>query len=161
MDATALLWVVAALLVVAGVAGVVLPGLPGPPLVLAGLVLAAWIDDFAYVGRGTLLSIAVLALLAAGVDLAASALGAKHVGAHRRAVLGAVIGAVVGIFFGIPGIVLGPFVGAVIGELSARGDLERATRVGVATVIGMLVGGVVKLTLVMAMIALFAQQRFT
>jgi len=161
MDATALLWVAAALLVAAGVAGIVLPVLPGVPLVLAGLFLAAWIDDFAYVGRGTLVMLGVLGLLATAVDLAASALGAKRVGAHRRAVIGAALGAVVGLFFALPGIVLGPFIGAVIGEFSARGSLARASRVGIATWLGMLLGGAAKLALVFSMVALFAFQRFS
>jgi hypothetical protein len=161
MDATWLLWIAAVLLVAVGVAGVVLPGLPGVPLVLVGLFLGAWIDDFAYVGRGTLVTLGLLALLATAVDLAASALGAKRVGAHRRAVIGAALGAVVGLFFGLPGIVLGPFAGAVIGEFSARGSLARASRVGVATWIGLLLGGAVKLALVLSMIALFAVQRFS
>lgn len=156
----ALLWIAATLLVALGVVGVVLPGLPGIPLVLVGLVLGAWIDDFAYVGRGSLLVIALLALLATAVEFAASALGAKRAGAHRRAVIGAVLGALVGIFFGLPGILIGPFVGAAIGEFSVRGSLARAGRVGLATWLGMLLGGAAKLALVVSMIAVFAWQRF-
>jgi len=157
---SALLWIAVALLVALGIAGVVLPGLPGIPLVLAGLVLGAWIDDFAYVGRTTLIAIGLLALLATAVEFAASALGARRAGAHRRAVIGAALGAIVGIFFSLPGIVIGPLAGAVIGEFSARGDLARAGRVGVATWIGMLLGGAAKLALVLSMIALFAVARF-
>ena len=93
----ALLWILATLLVAAGVAGVVLPGLPGIPLVLAGLVVGAWIDDFAYVGRGTLIVIGALALVATAAEFAASALGARRAGAHRRAVIGAGLGAIAGI----------------------------------------------------------------
>jgi uncharacterized protein len=156
----ALLWIAATLLVAAGVVGVVLPGLPGIPLVLAGLVLGAWVDDFAYVGRGTLIVIGLLALSATGVEFAASALGAKRAGAHRRAVIGAALGSAAGLFFALPGIVIGPLVGAVLGELSTRGGLARAGRVGLATWIGMLLGGAAKLALVISMIALFALRRF-
>jgi len=156
----ALLWIAATLLVALGVAGVVVPGLPGIPLVLAGLVLGAWIDDFHYVGRSTLLLIGLLALMATAVEFAASAIGAKRAGAHRRAVIGAALGAVVGLFFGLAGLVLGPFAGAVIGEFSARGSLARAGRVGVATWLGMLLGGAAKLALVISMIAVFALRRF-
>ena len=156
----ALLWIAATLLVALGVVGVVLPGLPGIPLVLAGLVLGAWIDDFDYVGRSTLTWIGLLALLATGAEFAASALGARRVGAHRRAVIGAMLGAIVGVFFSLPGLLIGPFAGAVIGEFSVRGNLARAGRVGIAAFVGMLLGGVTKLALVLAMIALFAVQRF-
>jgi uncharacterized protein YqgC (DUF456 family) len=156
----ALLWILATLLVALGVAGVVVPGLPGVPLVLAGLVVGAWIDDFAYVGRGSLMVIALLALVATAVEFAASALGAKRAGAHRRAVIGAALGALVGLFFALPGLLIGPFAGAVIGEFSARGNLARAGRVGLATWIGMLLGGAAKLALVISMIAVFAFARF-
>jgi len=156
----ALLWIAVVAMVVLGLVGVVVPGLPGVPLVLAGLLLGAWIDDFQYVGQSTLIWIALLALIATAVDFAASALGAKRAGAHRRAVIGAVLGAIVGLFLGLPGLVLGPFVGAVIGEFTARGDLARAGRVGVATWVGMLLGGAAKLAIVLSMIALFAYQRF-
>jgi uncharacterized protein YqgC (DUF456 family) len=156
----AVLWIAATLLVAFGVVGTVLPGLPGIPLVLTGLVVGAWIDDFAYVGRGTLMVIALLALLGTAVEFAASALGAKRAGAHRRAVIGAALGALVGIFFALPGLLLGPFVGAVIGEFSARGSLARAGRVGLATWLGMLLGGVAKIAIVISMVAVFAVQRF-
>ena len=155
-----MLWIAATLLVAFGVAGTVLPGLPGIPLVLVGLVVGAWIDDFAYVGRGTLMVIALLALLGTAVEFAASALGAKRAGAHRRAVIGAAIGALVGVFFSLPGILIGPFAGAVIGELSVRGGLARAGRIGLATWLGMLLGGVAKIAIVISMIAVFAVQRF-
>ena len=156
----ALLWIAVALLVALGVVGTVLPGLPGIPLVLVGLVVGAWIDDFAYVGRGTLMVIALLALVATAVEFAATALGAKRAGAHRRAVIGAALGALVGIFFGLPGLLIGPFAGAVIGEFSARGSLARAGRIGLATWLGMLLGGAAKLALVISMIAVFAWKRF-
>jgi len=156
----ALLWIAATLLVALGVAGVVLPGLPGIPLVLAGLVLGAWIDHFAYVGRSTLLVIGLLAMLATAAEFAGSALGAKRAGAHRRALLGAALGAVAGLFFALPGLLIGPFAGAVIGEYSVRGNLARAGRVGLATWLGMLLGGIAKLALVISMIAVFAWHRF-
>lgn len=160
MDSTALLWVVAAAIVAVGVAGTVLPGLPGIPLVLGGLVMAAWIDDFTYVGRSTLLVLAIIALIATLAEFAASALGAKRAGAHKRAIAGALIGGVLGLFLGVPGLLFGPFVGAVIGEYSARGNLEQAGRVGVATWLGIVLGGAVKIALVLSMVAVFAFERF-
>ena len=105
MDWTLLLWLLAAVLVVAGLVGLVLPVLPGPPLIFGGLFVAAWAEDFAYVGAGMLTLLAGVALLTYGVDFVATALGAKRFGASKRAVVGAAVGALVGlIFFNIPGI---------------------------------------------------------
>jgi uncharacterized protein YqgC (DUF456 family) len=152
----AVLWVAAAALVLVGVAGTVLPALPGPVLVLAGLCLVAWMDDFARVGGWTLAVLAVLTALTYAVDFAASALGAKRVGASRRAIAGALIGGLVGLFFGLPGVLLGPFVGAVVGEYTVQRNLEQAGRVGVGTWVGMALGLAARIALVFAMLAVFA-----
>jgi uncharacterized protein YqgC (DUF456 family) len=160
MDPSVLLWVLAAILVLAGMAGLLLPVLPGPPLLFAGLLLAAWAEDFAYVGAGTLGLLAALALLTYVVDFAATAMGAKRFGASKRAVIGAALGAVVGFFFGLPGILLGPFIGAVIGELTAQRGLGEASRAGVGATLGLVVGVVAKLAIAFSMLGLFAVKRF-
>jgi uncharacterized protein YqgC (DUF456 family) len=159
MDTTILLWLLAAVLVLAGLAGLLLPALPGPPLLFAGLLVAAWAEDFAYVGAGTLTVLAVLALLTYPIDFAAAALGAKRFGASRRAVVGAALGALVGIFFGLPGILLGPFIGAVIGELTAQRGLGEAGRAGLGATIGLVLGAAGKLALAFSMLGLFAMAR--
>ena len=112
MSADTWMWLLAALLVAIGVAGSVLPALPGVPLVFAGLVVAAWADDFQKVGWFVLSLLALLTVLSFLIDLAATALGAKRVGATRLAVIGAALGTVLGIFLGLPGLLLGPFAGA-------------------------------------------------
>jgi uncharacterized protein YqgC (DUF456 family) len=160
MDATILFWILALVLVVAGLAGLVLPGLPGPPLVVAGLVVAAWAEDFAYVGWGTIIVLILLALLAYGVDFVASALGAKRFGASKRAIVGAALGVLVGLFFGLPGILIGPFAGAVLGELSARRDLRAAGRAGVGAWLGMVLGAAAKFAIAFSMLGIFALARF-
>ena len=149
------LWILAVLLIVGGVGGTALPVLPGALMVFGGLVLAASIDDFARVGGWTLGLIGVLVALTYAVDFGASALGAKRVGASRRALVGAVVGGVVGLFFGIPGALVGPFVGAVIGEYTEQKNLTQAGRVGVGTWVGMALGLAAKLALVFTMIAIF------
>jgi uncharacterized protein YqgC (DUF456 family) len=159
MDTAVLLWVLAAILVVAGLVGLLLPVLPGPPLLFAGLLVAAWAEDFAYVGAGTLTLLAALALLTYAVDFAATALGAKRFGASKRAVIGAALGAVVGLFFGLPGILLGPFIGAVIGELTAQRGLGEASRAGVGATLGLVLGVAAKLALAFSMLGLFALVR--
>jgi uncharacterized protein YqgC (DUF456 family) len=134
----------------------VLPALPGVPLVFAGMLLAAWADHFAHVGVFTLVVLGVLMLIALAVDFVAGVLGAKRVGASRYAVIGAALGTIAGIFFGLPGLLLGPFVGALLGELVAGGTLRKATGVGVGAWIGFLVGTAAKLGVCFAMLGIFA-----
>ena len=147
---------VAAILVVLGVLGTVLPVLPGVLFVFGGLFLAAWAQDFTCVGAVGISIIGVLALLAFAADFVASLLGARRVGASPKALIGAAIGGFVGVFFGLPGILLGPFLGAVAGELIARGGWSQATKVGVGTWLGLLFAAVAKLVLAFLMIGTFA-----
>ncbi|CAG0994687.1 hypothetical protein MYXO_02611 [Myxococcaceae bacterium] len=151
-----LLWILVVLLVLAGLLGTIVPGLPGAPLVLAGLVLAGWIESFAHTTWLTWLALGLLGAASLGVDLLASVLGAQRVGASPRALVGATLGAVVGLFFGLPGLVLGPFVGAVLGEYSARRNLAQAGRAGVGTFIGLVLGAAAKAALALAMVTVFA-----
>jgi uncharacterized protein YqgC (DUF456 family) len=159
METQILLWLLAALLIAAGFAGLILPALPGIPLVFGGLLLLAWADDFAYVGWLTLSLLGALALISYGVDFLASAMGAKRFGASPRAVWGAMLGAVAGLFFGLPGIVLGPFVGAVIAEFSNRASPRAAAHAGVGAVLGLLFGALLKIALAFTMIGVFVVDR--
>jgi len=160
METVIALWLLGAALVVAGMAGMLLPALPGPPLLFAGFFIAAWAENFDYVGAGTLTLLAVMTLLAYAVDFIAGALGAKHFGASSKAAIGAAIGAVVGIFFGLPGILLGPFIGAVLGELTEQEDLRAAGRAGIGATVGLLLGTVAKMAIAFAMLGLFLFARF-
>ena len=150
-----LLWIVGVLLVVAGIAGIVFPALPGHVLIFAGLFLAAWADNFSRVSGWALALIGVIAALSYTVDFVAAALGAKRVGASPRAVVGAGLGTLLGIPFGLPGVFLGPLVGAVLGELSVHRQWRRAAGVGIAAWIGFLIGTAVKVALAFMMIAIF------
>jgi uncharacterized protein YqgC (DUF456 family) len=156
MSVEVLWWLLALLLVVVGIAGSVLPALPGVTLVFLGLLLAAWIGDFQQVGPFPLVVLGLLTLLSFVIDLAATALGAKRVGATKLAVVGAALGTLAGVFLGLPGLILGPFVGAVAGELMSHGQMQQATRAGIATWIGLLFGTLAKLALVFTMLGLFA-----
>lgn len=151
----AVLWALAIVLMVVGAAGIILPALPGVPLIFAGMVLAASIDDFQRIGWITLTVLGFLTVIAFIVDFAATALGAKRVGASARAVWGAVIGTIIGLFFGFVGLVLGPFIGAVIGEISVHGRVHQAGRVGVATWMGLIFGTLFKLAIAFSMIGIF------
>jgi uncharacterized protein len=155
-----ILWVLAAILVTAGVAGLVLPIIPGPPLILAGLVTAAWAEGFAHVGGAIIFILAVLAMIAVAVDFLAGALGAKRFGASRKAVIGAAAGAFFGLFFGIPGIIFGPFIGGVAGELSVRKNLRSAGMAGIGAWLGLVIGAAAKVAIGFAMIGIFLLARF-
>ena len=161
MDLSILWWVLATLLVLAGLAGLFVPVLPGAVLIFGGLAVAAWAEDFAFVGWKTLTALAVLALLTYPADFLAGAFGARRYGASPRAVTGAVVGAVVGIFFGLVGVLLGPFIGAVIGEFSTQRHLGRAGRAGFGATLGLVIGVAAKLALALAMLGVFAVVRFT
>ena len=160
VTAEILMWVLAGALVLAGLAGTVLPVLPGAPLIFAGLLLAAWIDDFQRVTWVTLLVLGLLTLASMATDFIATALGARRVGATRLAVIGALVGTVVGLLFGIPGLIFGPFIGAVVGELMSHGGVQQASRVGVATWLGLIFGTIAKLAFALMMIGVFAAAYF-
>lgn len=154
------LWGCVLLLVGVGLAGIVLPALPGVPMIFIGLWLAAWIDDYQRVGAFTLVLLGLLVLLSLAIDFLAGAFGARRVGAHPRALTGAALGTLIGLFFGLPGLLLGPFAGALLGEFSVRGDVAQATRAGVATWIGLLFGALAKVALAFTMIGVFVLAYF-
>ena len=151
-----LFFILSGILIVAGIAGTVVPILPGVPLVFAGMLLAAWADHFQHIGPLTLTILGVLCVLALLIDFAAGLLGAKRVGASTRALWGASFGTLTGLFFGLPGLLLGPFLGAALGELSAGRELAHATRVGVGTWLGLLFGTLAKIALCFTMLGVFA-----
>lgn len=154
------LWVLALLLMFVGVLGIVLPALPGIPLMFAGMVVAAAIDDFQRIGWVTLSVLGFLTIVAVVVEVAASALGAARVGASKRAIWGALLGTLVGLLFGIAGLVFGPFIGALVGELSVHGRIDQAGRVGVATWLGLIFGTLAKIAIGFAMLGIFVLAYF-
>jgi len=153
------LWILAFVLSLGGLAGMVLPALPGAPLLFAGLFCAAWAEGFTYVGFWTLLALGVLAALSYLVEFVASLVGAKRFGASRKALIGAAVGGLLGLLLGLPGIVLGPFIGAVAGELLELRSLGQAGRVGLGTVVGLAVGVAGKLAIGITMIGTFLVMR--
>jgi uncharacterized protein YqgC (DUF456 family) len=155
MDAALLLWILAGVLMLVGLAGTLLPVLPGIPLMMIGMLIAAWADDFTRIGWVTLLILAVLMALSFAIELAAAALGARRVGASREAIAGAALGALFGLFMGLPGLILGPFIGAVVGELMARRNTSQAMRAGVGAWLGFVVGTIAKLAVAFTMLGVF------
>lgn len=150
-----LVWALCLACIAIGFVGTIIPILPGPPLILAGVIGIAWWEDFTRVGILPVSIIGVLAVLTIVIDFVSSYIGAKKVGASRAALIGSIVGSVVGIFFLLPGLILGPFIGALLGEWWSARNLSQATRVGIGTWLGMLVGTAAKLGLSLAMIAVF------
>lgn len=158
-DQALILWIIGGVLTATGLAGLLLPMVPGAPLLFLGLLFGAWAEDFQYIGSRTLLLLAGMAAMTYVVEIVASALGVKKFGGSRRAMFGAVLGGFIGLLFGVPGVILGPFVGAIIGELSLQRSLDQASRAGFGTVVGMAIGIAGKLAIGMAMIGLFVMVR--
>jgi uncharacterized protein YqgC (DUF456 family) len=153
---TVLSWALAVVLVILGLAGIVMPAVPGTALIFGGLLLAAWADHFMRVSGWTMAAIGAIAAASYAVDFAAAALGARALGASRRAMIGAALGTLAGLAFGLIGIIIGPFVGAVIGELTVHRDVLRAGRAGASAWIGFAIGTAVKVALAFLMIGIFA-----
>lgn len=153
--AETLWWALSVALILIGLAGIVLPALPGTILVLAGIVVGAWIDDFTRVGWFAVAAVSVMAVLAWVLDYVAALLGAKRAGASKQAIIGAALGTVAGIFMGLIGVFFMPLVGAAIGEFMARKDHNRAMKVGIATWLGIMAGMLAKVVLAFMMVGVY------
>jgi uncharacterized protein YqgC (DUF456 family) len=147
---------VAFALIALGLAGAIVPTVPGIPLIFIGIWMIAGIDHYHHLGHGWLIGIAVVGAVGLTIDLLAGVLGVKRVGASRQAVAGALLGTAVGLFFGLPGLLLGPFLGAVLGELAAGSSVLRSTNVGIGAWLGLLFGTMIKLVSSLTMVALLA-----
>jgi uncharacterized protein YqgC (DUF456 family) len=143
-----------AVLVVVGLAGLVLPAVPGMPLIFVGVAMVAWADDFARIGVPTVLTIGVLALIGTVFDVLAGLLGARRLGASRWGLLGASLGLLAGLPFGLPGLVLGPGLGAMLLEYLRDSDVRRSARAGAGVLIGFVLGTALKYAVAMTMIGL-------
>ncbi len=150
------LWLLAAVLVLVGIAGTILPMLPGIPLVFVGIFIAAWLDGFAKVSVLTIIIIGLIALLALIIEFVASFITVKKAGASKYALWGAAIGGLIGFFTGPFGLIIGTAVGAAIGELLAEKETSQATAVGIAAGLGFIVALVAKVLLLLIMLAIFA-----
>jgi uncharacterized protein YqgC (DUF456 family) len=150
-----LYYVLALVLILVGLAGVILPALPGLPLVFAGMLVAAWADGFERIGWISLTVLGLLTALSLAVDFFATVVGAKRVGASGKALLGAALGTVAGMFFGFVGLFIGPFVGALLGEYWHSREMGQATKVGLGTWLGIALGVVLKLGVAFAMLGYF------
>ncbi|NJL36578.1 MAG: DUF456 family protein [Leptolyngbyaceae cyanobacterium SM1_4_3] len=157
-----LYWSLVALMVV-GVVGAVVPGLPGTSLVVVAIAIWGFAQGFAGLWIPIAVAITVL-LLSVGVDLLATYWGAKKAGASKWGQIGAIVGLLLGFFgllpalpFGGPllGILIGPLAGAIIGEYLYRQDLTLAVKAGVGIVVGSLIGNLIQGLLAIAAVVVF------
>lgn len=150
-----LCWLGAISCIVAGLAGTLIPAIPGLPLIAAGAALIGWAGNFEIVGWSTIIVLAVFAIVGVIIDTVAQTAGAQKAGASAYGIWGSVIGTVVGVFIGgLVGILIFPLIGAFVGEFVAKRDMLHAGRVGVATWIGMVVGTAAKIAIAFMMIGI-------
>lgn len=140
-----LLIVLGAIFIISGVLGCVLPIIPGPPLSYIGLLLLHFTERYQFSSK-FLIIWAIITVVVYALDYLIPAWGTKKFGGSKRGVWGSIIGLVIGMFFFPPfGIIIGPFVGAVIGELTAGKESKAALKSGFGSFMGFLAGTLLKL----------------
>ena len=147
--------ILALLVMCVGLAGSILPGLPSTPLVLVGAVGHKLYFGPTGVAWWALVVLGAFTTVSLVVDYAASVYGAKKLGATWRGAVGAIMGGLIGLFFGLPGILIGPFAGAMLFEMAGGREWREASRAGVGATLGLLAGALGKLACCVAMMVLF------
>lgn len=142
---TALLIILGILALAIGLLGTVYPAIPGLGLMFGGAWLLAYASDYQIFSTGTLVFLGIVAAAGMAMDYVSGMLGAKYTGASKTALTGAFAGGIAGIFFGLPGLLLGPMLGAAAGELMAQRDMYQAGKVSIGTLIGFVIGTVAKI----------------
>lgn len=150
----------AILLILVGLAGTIIPALPGIPMIFAGAWLIAYMEDYMYFGWGTLIALGVLTVISIIIDWVSQTMGAQKAGATKMGLTGALLGTIIGIPFGLVGIFLFPVIGAFVGEMIGHRDMRKAGKVSWATWIGMIAGIAAKLAIAFVMIGIMCVMRF-
>jgi uncharacterized protein YqgC (DUF456 family) len=138
-----------------GLAGCILPMLPGTPLVFAGIYIYAWLTGFTIISRNLILVFLILTVISVVIEYISSSIGSKKFGASKLGFIGAFIGAAIGVFFVPWGLIIGPLAGALIGELIVGKKLKEAFRSGTGAVIGFFGGTLLKIVISFVMISFF------
>lgn len=156
---TAVLIILGLIALTVGLLGTIYPAIPGLGLMFGGAWLLAYSGDYQIFGSTTLIFLGIVTIIGTAMDYVAGMLGAKYTGASKPAIWGAFIGGIVGAFFSLPGLLLGPLLGAGIGEFIARKDMWQAGKVGLGTFVGFIIGTVAKvgcaLTIVLTLLTLW------
>ncbi len=148
------------ILIVTGLLGSVVPIIPGPILILIGSFVYAWHTDFLNVTWVVLGILALLALISQALDYLASVIGAKKFGASRWGIIGSFAGGIIGIFFGIFGILIGPFLGAVLFEMLTGKGFNSSVKIGFGTLVGFLGGTIGRVVIAFTMVGIFLTRIF-
>ncbi|MGH8280524.1 MAG: DUF456 domain-containing protein [Gammaproteobacteria bacterium] len=156
MDWNILWYSIAGIVIAAGFVVAIFPNLPGIPIMFGGMLLAAWVGHFEKIKVWVVVILGILAALSIILDFFSGTYGAKRYGASKTAVWGALIGTIVGLFFGIPGLLFGPFIGALIGQLLSGSPPGEAATVGFGTWVGLLIGTAIKIGVAFMMLGTFA-----
>ena len=138
------LLVIAIVLMILGIAGCLLPILPGPPLTYLGLVVLHF-TRFADISRNLFIVLGVVAVVVTVIDYIVPIWGTRHFGGSKYGMRGATVGLIIGLFLGPAGIIIGPFLGAVVGELIFKDDIRYAIKAGFGSLLGFLTGVGLKL----------------
>ena len=146
----------ALLVMLTGLIGSLLPVLPGTPLILIAAIGHRLYFGDASASNLVLAILGTLMVVSLVFDFLASVLGAKKFGATWRGMAGAVIGGIIGLFFSLPGIILGPFLGAMLFEMLGDKEFKKAAKAGLGATVGLLLGVVGKFSIGVVMIILFA-----
>jgi uncharacterized protein YqgC (DUF456 family) len=150
---TVLFAIISTLLILIGLAGIILPFIPGIPLAWLGFFIFAIGTGFSRISILTTVIFFIVMLLTLALDFIAPMLGAKRYKATKWGIAGASLGLIVGIFiFGFWGIILGPFLGAMLGELIAGRETGIALKTAFGTLIGLLMGTLLKIIVVLIML---------
>jgi uncharacterized protein YqgC (DUF456 family) len=144
-----------------GVLGSVLPVLPGAPIIFAAMLAYGYYEHFQVMDISFLVTMLLLALFTLLLDYLAGAFGAKKFGATRAGVTGGIVGGLAGILLFPPwGLLVGPFLGAVFGELVTGMPIDKAVKAGYCTVLGVLGGNVMRLIVAVVMVVMFLVRVF-
>lgn len=141
---------VAIILMLLGIAGCLLPILPGPPLTYLGLVVLHF-TRFAEISRNMFIILGIVAVVVTVIDYVVPIWGTRQFGGSKYGMRGATVGLIIGLFLGPPGIIIGPFIGAVVGELIFKDDIKYALKAGFGSLLGFLTGVGLKLAAALLM----------
>ncbi len=146
-----------------GLLGVVLPVVPGVPMIFGAALVYAILTDYADINSQIIILFGVMTIVSLVLDWVATAFGVKKMGGSYAGIIGAFLGMIVGFMIpgiGIIGFIIGAFVGAFLFELLVNKEAKTALRAGLGSFIGFIAGGLIKFVIGAAMIGIFVWKRF-